>query len=258
MSEPGPRWAGSFGRKLRRRRPLPQSRPIAPDAQALTVTDGHMPTFAQSLRPEVLKDFEARGQRVAFSKGERLISDRAPGRRVLLLEDGYVKISRVTRGREAVLDFRGPGELLGEQAALREGLRTAAVEALTDGQAVSMPGATFVDWVTARPDTSLAVMRVLSNRLSDADAQRLEYGASQTLGRVAARLLTLAGRFGRQEDARVEIGLAISQEELAAWSGSSREATVKALRALRDLGVVETSRRRLVVGGVERLARHAG
>lgn len=217
-----------------------------------------MPNFARSLRPEVLKDLEGRGRRITFYKGDHLLSDRSPGQRVLLLQGGFVKIVRVAPdGKEAVLDFRGPGELLGEQAALREELHTATVEALTDGGALAVPADRFIDWVIAHPHASLAVMRVLSERLNDADVQRLEYGASRTLGRVAGRLLALAHRFGRRDDGRVEIVLAISQEELAAWSGSSREATVKALRTLRALGVVETSRRRLVVLDLERLAGHA-
>jgi CRP-like cAMP-binding protein len=39
----------------------------------------------------------------------------------------------------------------------------------------------------------------------------------------------------------------VTQSELAAWSGLSREAVVKGLRALRRLGWIEVDGRRLVV-----------
>ena len=217
-----------------------------------------MPNFASLLGPQALRDLQGHGRTVHFSGGDRLMGDRLAGDRVLLLEHGYVKIARVTPdGKDAVLDFRGPGELIGEQAALREGMRTATVEALTDGDALAISGAVFVAWLQSHPQGAMALLRGLSQRLSDADTQRVEYGASQTLARVAGRLLTLADRFGQRDNGRVDIALAISQEELAAWSGSSREATVKSLRTLRDLGVVETSRRRLVVLDTERLAGYA-
>lgn len=43
------------------------------------------------------------------------------------------------------------------------------------------------------------------------------------------------------------ITLPISQEELAGWTGSSREAVAKALRTLRALGAIRTERRRITV-----------
>ena len=43
------------------------------------------------------------------------------------------------------------------------------------------------------------------------------------------------------------ITLPISQEELAGWTGSSREAVAKALATLRDLDLIRTERRRITV-----------
>jgi CRP-like cAMP-binding protein len=54
------------------------------------------------------------------------------------------------------------------------------------------------------------------------------------------------------------IDLPISQEELASWSGASREATSKALRDLRELGAVETRRRNITVRDVDLLKRLVG
>ena len=48
------------------------------------------------------------------------------------------------------------------------------------------------------------------------------------------------------------VDLPLSQEELASWIGASREATVKALRTLREIGAITTGRR--VVTIVDRAA----
>ena len=53
------------------------------------------------------------------------------------------------------------------------------------------------------------------------------------------------------------IDLRISQEELAGWTGSSREAVAKALHTLRELNLVATERRRLTVVDPEGLRRQA-
>ncbi len=41
--------------------------------------------------------------------------------------------------------------------------------------------------------------------------------------------------------------LPLSQDELAGWTGASREAVSKALRSLRDRGLLETGRRRVII-----------
>jgi CRP-like cAMP-binding protein len=56
-----------------------------------------------------------RGGRRRFARGERLMHQGEPGDRVLVLLEGHVKASNVdSRGREMVLSFRGPGDVLGE------------------------------------------------------------------------------------------------------------------------------------------------
>jgi CRP/FNR family transcriptional regulator, cyclic AMP receptor protein len=68
----------------------------------------------------------------------------------------------------------------------------------------------------------------------------------------------LTERFGdAREDGAVQVGLPVNQEELASWSASSRESTARALRTLRELGLIETSRLRMVVLDLERLRSHA-
>ena len=55
----------------------------------------------------------------------------------------------------------------------------------------------------------------------------------------------------------MHIELAITQEELAGWTGSSREAVIRALRTLRELGWIETRRRGVTLLEVEQMRRRA-
>ena len=52
----------------------------------------------------------------------------------------------------------------------------------------------------------------------------------------------LAERFGAPTPDGLRIGLPLSQDELAGWTGASREAVTKALRVLREEGLVHTGR----------------
>jgi CRP-like cAMP-binding protein len=75
---------------------------------------------------------------------------------------------------------------------------------------------------------------------------------------VAGCLVELCDRFGTSDPGGVDTGLAITQDELAGWAGASRESVAKAMAVLRDLGWVETHRRRVIVLDLPALRRYAG
>jgi CRP-like cAMP-binding protein len=103
----------------------------------------------------------------------------------------------------------------------------------------------------------MELLRVLASRLRDADRKRLEFAALDTLGRVAWRLQELGERLGEATADGIEIELPLSQEQLAGWCGASREATVKALAALRTLGRISTGRRSVLIRDAQALRQHA-
>jgi CRP-like cAMP-binding protein len=179
------------------------------------------------------------------------------GAEVMLLLEGRVKVYVVAAdGREIVLGFRGPGELLGELSAIDEAPRSGTIEALEPVEALAISAAEFRA-LLERPAFAGAMLRALVRRYRDADLRRVEFAASQTLGRVAARLIELADHHGEPAGDGIAITLPISQEELGAWTGSSREAVAKALASLRSLGAIRTERRKIVVLDRDALLRQA-
>ena len=72
-------------------------------------------------------------------------------------------------------------------------------------------------------------MRCMAGRLRDASRRQVEYGALDAVGRVCRRLVELMDRYGEPTGAGVRIGGPLTQGDIAAWAGLSREAVVKAL-----------------------------
>src|SRR3954452_3160377 len=74
---------------------------------------------------------------------------------VLLLLKGRVKVALVgPQGREVILGFVGPGELVGDVAALGGGPRSATVEAVDAVRALVVPRAAFERFAAARPEAA--------------------------------------------------------------------------------------------------------
>jgi CRP-like cAMP-binding protein len=160
-------------------------------------------------------------------------------------------------GKEVVLAIRGPGDLLGELAAIDGEPRSATATALEPVEALSLSAGDFRSFLEAHPRVALALLAVLTRRLRDADRKRVEFAAEDTMTRVAARIVELSERFGDKVARGLEIDLPISQEELAGWTGCSRDSVVNALQAMRGLGWIETQRRQILVRDIDALRRHA-
>jgi CRP-like cAMP-binding protein len=197
------------------------------------------------------------GHRVQFRRGQALFTQGDRAERVFVIERGWVMItSMAPGGREVVLGLRGPRDVIGELSALDGEPRSATALAVEEMTAIVAP-ASVLTRVLQDADTANELIRVLAARLRDADRKRLEFAALDTLGRVAWRLLELGDQFGEHTVDGIVVELPLSQEQLASWCGASREATVKALAALRMLGCVSTGRRSVQIREVEALGRHA-
>ena len=178
---------------------------------------------------------------------------------VLVLLDGRVKITTPSvDGHEAVLAFRGPGDLVGELGAIDGRPRAASVATLEPVTALACARSEFRALLESRPAVGVAMLQVIVERLRGADAERADFGSHDVLGRVARRLCELADRFGAEADGGIEITLPLTQEELAGWCGASREAVSKALTTMRNLGWIETRRRVIAISDMEALRTYAG
>ena len=141
---------------------------------------------------------------------------------------------------------------------MREAVRSASVTALDRVDSLVIPIPDLRGFLSQHPRAALALLDLALARLYVADARRIEFASSESLPRVTSRLVELAERFGqRLGSGAIEVALPFAQEELASWSASSRESTARALRTLRELGLIETHRLHITVLDLERLRAHA-
>ena len=152
----------------------------------------------------------------------------------------------------------GPGELLGEASGVRDRVRSASATAIESVEGLVIPVGSFRSFLADHQHATEALLDLALGRLHVSDVRLVEFATSDSLGRVTSRLIELVERFGTRRDrGEIELALPITQEELAHWSASSLESTARALRTLRELGLIETHRRRLVVLDLDRLRPHS-
>jgi CRP/FNR family cyclic AMP-dependent transcriptional regulator len=235
---------------------LPQHAERAKSGHAILVDMAG--AFLDALTETEAEELRSIGRQRAYGANMTLFHHGDEAGPVVVLLSGRAKVvSLSSAGREVIVAVRGPGDLLGELSAIDGEPRSATVTTLEPVDALLIPGSAFATFLERCPRVALVILRMVAGRLRYADAQQADFATHDVVGRVAHRLVELSERFGAPTAGRIEIELPLSQEELAAWTGASREAVSKALQLLRSLRVVETGRRHITVLDPEALQRRA-
>jgi len=221
----------------------------------LEPTDDHT-DFLRGLPADERAALLFEGERRYHPRGAALISEGARGGDVLILTRGRAAIERAApNGRRIIVAVCQAGSVVGEVAAIDGGYVSATVRALETVETISVSGARFRRLVRQYPGVAEAVMRCLCTRLRDADRRLVEFGASDAVGRVCARITELACEHGQITIGGIRVTLPLSQDELAGYTGLSREAVSRVLSVLRRRGWVSTGRRAVLVHDLEAVRR---
>ena len=143
--------------------------PLLPGDQARAVERlAKMPLFS-GLGEDILW---AIGERLLLRHvpaGELVFAEGAPGDAFYLIDSGQVEIVSQGRGGSAILALLGPDEFFGEMALLTGKPRSTGAKAATHVNVWVLYRADFDDLVNRHPPISLALSRVLSERLAEMD-----------------------------------------------------------------------------------------
>jgi CRP-like cAMP-binding protein len=162
------------------------------------------------------------------------------GRVVVLILQGYVKLSSTAANdREVVLEIAGPGTIFGEIAVLNGWTRRADATCLTACRVLAIDGSAFRHALARSPEAMFAAVRLLSERLSAVTTRGMDAVSLPAPVRLAKALLHLAELDSIHVEGGLHIGFRLSQRELGAMTGLTRESINKHLRAWRAAGWVE-------------------
>jgi len=208
-------------------------------------------SLLRALEPGPLEALLKRSTRREFKSGEVIIhqGDEAGDFAVLLLSGG-LKISIVSAsGREIILNYCSPGELVGEIAMLDSHPRTATVTAVGPSTALLVSTQTFLDTVSVDPLSVVGLMRELARRVRQLNLvieSDRTFSMGPRLARALVRLMDQTGGEGR-------LRYNPSQSDLGAFAGLARENVSRLISEWEEQGIIAREGRALVVRDIEYL-----
>jgi CRP/FNR family cyclic AMP-dependent transcriptional regulator len=185
--------------------------------------------------------------------GRRLLTEGKRDTQVELIREGHVKVTTSVGGMSRLLAIRLPGDLVGEFGAFTGSGRTATVTTCGDVVATVIRQPEFLHFVAAHPHVAAQITATVGRRLRWANERRSEFAAFPVHVRLGRVLLDVATSCGEAVGDGVLLGVELSQTELASLIGAREDTVQRALRLLRDKGLVRTGYRRITVLDVEGL-----
>jgi len=209
------------------------------------------------LNDEEVHDLISAAKRRTFRSGEVIFHRDDPGQMLYIIKEGKVKICLISPdGQEISLVVFGKGEYFGEFALLDGLPRSADAIALEKVECYTLQRSDFHNAIMKKPRIAIQIMEVLCERLRKTDQQVEDLIVLDVYARVAKKLLELAETHGsKQEDSSILINVRLTQQELAAMVGASRESVNKVLGYFTDKQYITTDKHKITLHRVADLKR---
>jgi len=173
---------------------------------------------------------------------------------VFLVLEGSLRVElHSMNGREIILADVGPGDIVGEFAALDDQPRSASVAATSACSLARIPGGLFKASVLSDPASAEWIARRLVGQVRQLTERVFELNALAVRSRLHCELLRLSLDVGVADNAAV-ISPSPTHVQLASKIGTHREAVTRELSYLHEQGISQQEGRTLTVSDVARLA----
>jgi CRP/FNR family transcriptional regulator, cyclic AMP receptor protein len=192
----------------------------------------------------------------AFSTGKNILTAEQPGEVVYVIVTGTVKVHVEQRdGSDVILAILGPGQVLGEIAAVDRSGRSASAVAMEDSTLLWIDQRVFWNSLETMPGMSRNLVEIFARRIRLANAQIQALARLDVNGRVAHQLLAFADAYGKPGPDGVVIPIRITQTEIGDMVGASRVRVNQTLIAFRQQRLISVNEdARIIIRSMERLA----
>ena len=183
-----------------------------------------------------------------YSKDTIIFMEAQQGEGCYYVQSGKVKILHTSLdGQEHIVHILGPGEVFAEVLLFQSIGYPATAVALEDSKIGMIKNHDLEQAVLRYPQLALQLIKILSQKLLQAQQSITALAFSDTSVRTAKKLIQLARQYGRKTGQGVEIDLSMTRQELANLVGTSRETVTRALSALKKSKIIDLVDHKIII-----------
>lgn len=186
---------------------------------------------------------------ITTPKGKVFYVPGETGEVLFLLKKGKVELYRQTPdGRKLVVDIVGPGTFFGDMACIGQNMHDSFAQAAEDALVCVMSRNDIQKLMLDKPTVAVRILEAIGQRLVEVTTQLEETAFLGAQERGAALLL----RLSVHKDGQLVVE-GYSHQDLAYMLGTYRETVTNALDSMKAEGLIEVSRKRVVLLQPERI-----
>lgn len=209
--------------------------------------------FLASASPALVGILKEISKPVEVPAGEVIFHEHDPGDALYIVRSGAVEISILgAEGRKLGLEIMRTGAVFGEIAMFDPGPRTATATTLEATALTQIRHADLMRKTADSAELSRELLRLAGVRMRLMNSQLHEYVFLPLPARLARKILHLTTGMGTERT------FALSQSELADFTGATREAVSKTLSQWKADGLIETGRGKITLHDRDALRAIAG
>lgn len=215
--------------------------------------------FASALNTqEVTHFFMECGKLVTYAKGTALYAPGELSDKIFCINHGEIKISRSTNdGKEIILDLLGPGAVFGEVETVSELNRKNTAVAKKDTILHCVTKSTLEERMSQDPRIALWMVNKVCQKQMKTENLLENLLFKSANAKVANVLLDLAKTHGVMHEQGILIDYLITHQEIGNTIATTRETVSYAFMEFRQMGLIDTVKRRTIILDKEALERVA-
>lgn len=195
------------------------------------------------LPPETLSEAAETAQVRVVDKGDVVFRQGDEAGHHFIVAWGRLRLDQTTPdGKNIVLRFMGPGDLVGSVAVWRKVPYPATPLAVEETRLLVWSDARMMELMQAHPPLAMKAMNMMGGRIEELQERLQQVATQQVERRIAATILKIAGQSGRKTEAGVEIPFALSRQDLAEMTGTTLHTVSRTLSGWIEEGILEGRR----------------
>lgn len=203
--------------------------------------------FLKTLAPKEINKLLAIARLTRYKDGDLVFKKEDIGNNFFIVKSGRIKIfSAVGPQKKKTFAYLTKGDFFGEMSLLGGKVRSASAQAMEDSELLVISKNNFRELILQNPDFTLKLLHTLVDRLSKCDKELESMMFHNILGRLADALIDLSGD-KRSKNPLKKVTMAIDQNELAEYMGTTRVPVCRAINTLKRSGVIDYKRGKLTV-----------
>jgi CRP/FNR family transcriptional regulator len=202
----------------------------------------------KNLSDDELKELGPYLSAAAYKKKEDIFTEGDQPEWFYIVAKGKVKITKISHdGKEIILEVISPTDIFGGVAVLRNFPYPANAVAMEDSEVVKISRKNLMRLVDRFPNLMYCIALQLGDRMKSSYDSLKNIALERVEARIAALLLKLSGKIGRETKEGLLIDMRLTKQDVADMVGTTVETSIRTFSKFKKQGLVAGADGKIII-----------